>query len=176
MTARVDHCAPDSSIHHVVAIRLIDTRLASHRGHYVNHSVRGFRPPARWRISPPRFEPSRLRMRHIIRPQIILPAIQCNPDTTHSVAAMLCGAARPRDVFDTGLRTGQGPPRKPVLLGTRRYASSPNIWVLPWRPSRGRCSSSPAGGPLPPIVSSHAYVGTSAGRGPCSSRRAPPRF
>ena len=28
------------------AIRLIDTRLASHRGHDVNHSVRGFRAPA----------------------------------------------------------------------------------------------------------------------------------
>ena len=42
---------------------------------------------------------------------------------------------------------------------------------LPWRPSRGRCSSSPAGGPLPPTgtVSSPAYVGTSAGCGPCSS-------
>ena len=81
------------------ALHLIDTRRGSPKGHYVNHSVRAIRPPARWRISPPHFEPSRLRMRHIIRPQIILPAIQCNPDATHSVAAVLCGAARPSGRF-----------------------------------------------------------------------------
>ena len=36
---------------------LIETRLASPKGHYVNHSVRRFLPPARWRFSPTRFDP-----------------------------------------------------------------------------------------------------------------------
>ena len=57
-------------------------------GHYVNHSVRGLLPPARWRISPPRFEPSRLRMRIIIRPRVVVPAIQSAPIATHCVATI----------------------------------------------------------------------------------------
>ena len=57
-------------------------------GHYVNHSVREIRPPARWRISPPRFEPSRLRMRIIIRPRVVVPAIHSTPVATHSVATI----------------------------------------------------------------------------------------
>ena len=57
-------------------------------GHYVNHSVRGFLPPARWRFSPPRFGPSRLRMRRIIRPRVVAPAIQSAPVATHSVATI----------------------------------------------------------------------------------------
>ena len=49
---------------------------------------RGFLPPARWRFSPPRFEPSRLRMRHIIRRRVVVPAIQSAPVATHSVATI----------------------------------------------------------------------------------------
>ena len=54
-------------------------------GHYVNRSVREIRPPSRWRFSSPRFGPSRLRIRHIIRPRVVAPAIQSTPIATHSV-------------------------------------------------------------------------------------------
>ena len=54
----------------------------------MNHSVRRFLPPARWRISPPRFEPSQLRMRRIIHPRVVAPAIQSTPVATHSVATI----------------------------------------------------------------------------------------
>ena len=67
---------------------LIDTRLDSLNCHYVNHSVRGFLPPARWRFSPTCFGPSRLRMRRIIRTQVVAPAIQSAPVATHSVATI----------------------------------------------------------------------------------------
>ena len=67
---------------------LIDTRRGSHNCHYVNHSVRGFLPPARWRFSPPRFGPSRLRIRHIIRPRVVAPAIQSAPYAADSVATI----------------------------------------------------------------------------------------
>ena len=70
------------------AIRLIDTRVASHKGHYVNRSVRGFRPPSSRRISSACFRPSRLRMRHIIRPRVVAPAIQSTPVAAHSVATI----------------------------------------------------------------------------------------
>ena len=69
-------------------LRFIDTRGGSPKGHYVNRFVRGFLPPARWRFSSPRFEPSRLRIRRIIRPQVVTPAIQSAPDATHSVATI----------------------------------------------------------------------------------------
>ena len=70
------------------AIRLIDTRGGSHKGHYVNQFVRGFGLPGSRRISPACFGPSRLRMRHIIHPQVLAPAIQSTPIATHSVATM----------------------------------------------------------------------------------------
>ena len=57
-------------------------------GHYVNQFVRRFLPPARWRFSSPRFEPSRLRMRIIIRPRVVAPAIQSAPNATHCVATI----------------------------------------------------------------------------------------
>ena len=65
-----------------------DTGGASYNCHYVNWFVRGFRPPAGWRISPPRFGPSRLRMHHIIHPQVVAPAIQSTPNATHCVVTM----------------------------------------------------------------------------------------
>ena len=65
-----------------------DTLFGPHKGHYVNRFVRGIRPPAGWRISPPRFEPSQLRMRCIIRPRVVVPAIQSAPVATHSVATI----------------------------------------------------------------------------------------
>ena len=58
------------------------------KGHYVNRFVRGFLPPARWRFSPTCFGPSRLRMRRIIRTQVVAPAIQSAPVATHSVATI----------------------------------------------------------------------------------------
>ena len=68
--------------------RLVDTRGGSRKGHYVNHSVRGFRAPGSRRISSARFGPSRLRIRRIIRPQVVAPAIQSAPVATHSVATI----------------------------------------------------------------------------------------
>ena len=65
-----------------------DTGGASPKGHYVNHSVREIRPPARWRFSSACFEPLRLRMRIIIRPRVVAPAIQSAPIAAHSVVAM----------------------------------------------------------------------------------------
>ena len=65
-----------------------DTGGASYNSHYVNQSVRGSRPPAGWRISPPRFEPSRLRMRHIIRPRVVVPAVKSARVATHFVATI----------------------------------------------------------------------------------------
>ena len=56
--------------------------------HYVNQFVRGFGRPGSRRISSARFGPSRLRMRHIIRPQIVAPAIQSAPVAADSVAAI----------------------------------------------------------------------------------------
>ena len=70
------------------ALRLIDTRCGSHNCHYVNHSVREFRRPGSRRISSTRFGPSRLRMRHIIRPQVVAPAIQSTPVAADSVATI----------------------------------------------------------------------------------------
>ena len=78
----------DVGIHLSGTLRLIDTHLGSRKGHYVNRFVRGIRPPAGWRISPPRFEPSQLRMRCIIRPRVVVPAIQSAPVATHSVATI----------------------------------------------------------------------------------------
>ena len=65
-----------------------DTGDASYKGHYVNRSLREICPPAGWRFSPPRFEPSRLRMRIIIRPRVVVPAIHSTPVATHSVATI----------------------------------------------------------------------------------------
>ena len=61
---------------------------SSQKGHYVNRSVRGFRPPARWRISPPRFDLLRLRMLRIKHPDIVAALIPCTPCATHYVVAM----------------------------------------------------------------------------------------
>ena len=58
------------------------------KGHYVNRSVRRSRPPSSRRISPPRFEPSRLRIHHTVHPQLVAPAIHGSPGATHSVVAM----------------------------------------------------------------------------------------
>ena len=69
-------------------LRLIDTRRGSLKGHYVNRFVRGFCPPGSRRISPACFRPSRLRMRHIIHPQVVVPAIQSTPIAAHSVATI----------------------------------------------------------------------------------------
>ena len=69
-------------------LHLIDTRCGSHKGHYVNWFVRGFGLPGSRRISPACFRPSRLRMRHIIHPQIVVPAIQSTPIAAHSVATI----------------------------------------------------------------------------------------
>ena len=66
-------------------LRFIDTRGGSRNSHYVNHSVRGFRPPAGWRISPARFDLLRLRMRRISRPQVVASPIRPTPGATHSV-------------------------------------------------------------------------------------------
>ena len=65
-----------------------DTGGASYNIHYVNQFVRRFLPPARWRFSSARFGPSRLRMRRIIRTQVVAPAIQSAPNATHSVATI----------------------------------------------------------------------------------------
>ena len=69
------------------------------KGHYVNHSVRGFLPPARWRFSSPRFDPPRLRMPHIIRPRVVVPAIPSAPVAAHSIASMLYEVSRPSGTF-----------------------------------------------------------------------------
>ena len=79
---------PDLGIHHSGVLRLIDTRRASHKGHYVNRSVRGFGLPGSRRISSARSGPFELRMRRIIRPQVVAPAIQSAPGATHSVATI----------------------------------------------------------------------------------------
>ena len=68
-------------------------------GHYVNHSVRGFRPPARWRIASARFDLPRLRMRCIIRPRVVVPAIPSAPVAAHSIASMLYEVSRPSGTF-----------------------------------------------------------------------------
>ena len=111
------------------AIRVIDTPSGSPKGHYVNRFVRGFGPPRSHRISSAYFKPSRLRC-------AISSAPRSSP--SHSMQAR-CDAFRRRnavrgiqarrDDFDTGRPTHQSLPRKPVRLGTRRYASSLNIWV-----------------------------------------------
>ena len=69
-------------------LRLIDTRLGSLNCHYVNRSVRGSRPPAKWRISLARFDLPRLRMRRISHPQVVASPIRPTPGATHSVATM----------------------------------------------------------------------------------------
>ena len=56
--------------------------------HYVNRFVRGFRPWARWRIASARFDLPRLRMRRIIRPRVVVPAIPSAPNATHCVATI----------------------------------------------------------------------------------------
>ena len=58
------------------------------KGHYVNWFVRGFGLPGSRQISPACFRPSRLRMRHIIHPQVVVPAIHSTPVATHSVATI----------------------------------------------------------------------------------------
>ena len=89
-----DHClvyrqnGPDWPFRHAGARGLIDTRRGSHSSHYVNRPVRGFRLPGSRRISSARFEPSRLRKRRIIRPQVVVPAIQSAPVAAHSVATI----------------------------------------------------------------------------------------
>ena len=67
---------------------LIETRLASPNCHYVNHSVRRFLPPARWRFSSPRFDPPDYGCPIIIRPRVVAPAIPSAPNATHSVATI----------------------------------------------------------------------------------------
>ena len=67
---------------------LLIPKLHRTMGHYVNRFVRGSRLPGSRRISPACFRPSRLRMRHIICPQVVVPAIQSTPIATHSVATI----------------------------------------------------------------------------------------
>ena len=69
-------------------LRLNETRCGSPKVHYVNHSVRGFGRPGSRRISSACFRPSRLRMRRIIRPQVVAPASHSAPVATHSVATI----------------------------------------------------------------------------------------
>ena len=57
-------------------------------GHYVNRPVRGFRLPGSRRISSASFGPSRLRMRRIIRPRVVVPAIKSAPVAADSVATI----------------------------------------------------------------------------------------
>ena len=80
-------------------LRLIDTLVGSPNCHYVNRSVRGFRPPGSRRISSARFGPSRLRMRCIIRPRVVVPAIPSAPVAAHSIAFMLYEVSRPSGTF-----------------------------------------------------------------------------
>ena len=90
-------------------LRLIDTHSGSHNCHYVNRFVRGFLPPARWRFSPTCFGPSRLRMRRIIRPRVVAPAIQSAPVATHSVATI---AHRAFSLAETILIPDCAPPQR----------------------------------------------------------------
>ena len=109
----------------MVRTNSIDTRHGSPKGHYVNRFVRGFRPPGSRRISSACFGPSRLRMRHIIRPQIILPAIR-NPDATHRRHAVR-GSQALRDF----LIPDCVPARARLANRSARYTPlrpSPNIW------------------------------------------------
>ena len=76
------------SDHYPNGFHLSDTRFASHKGHYVNQSVRGSRSPAKWRISLARFDLPRLRMRRISHPQVVASPIRPTPGATHSVATM----------------------------------------------------------------------------------------
>ena len=78
----------DLSVRRSVAPRLIDTGCGSHSCHYVNRSVRGSRPPAKWRISLARFDLPRLRMRRISHPQVVASPIRPTTFATHYVATM----------------------------------------------------------------------------------------
>ena len=69
-------------------LRFIDTRGGSRNSHYVNHSVRGSRPPDRWRFSPPRFDLPRLRIRLISHPKVVASPIRPTPGATHYVVTM----------------------------------------------------------------------------------------
>ena len=69
-------------------VGVVDTSFDSHNIHYVNRSVRGFGLPSSRRISSARSGPFELRMRRIIRPRVVAPAIQSAPGATHSVATI----------------------------------------------------------------------------------------
>ena len=81
-------CAGRRLCRYTVRVNSIDTPSDSHKSHCVNRFVRGFCPPGSHRISPACFRPSRLRMRHIIHPQVVVPAIQSTPIAAHSVATI----------------------------------------------------------------------------------------
>ena len=65
-----------------------DTSFGSHKELYVNDMIGDSRPPGSRRISPPRFEPSRLRIHHTVHPRVVAPAIHGSPSEAHSVVAM----------------------------------------------------------------------------------------
>ena len=92
-------CAGHRLCRYTVRVNSIDTPSDSHNCHYVNHSVREIRPPVRWRIASARFDLPRLRMRCIIRPRVVVPAIPSAPVATHSIAPMLYEVSRPSGTF-----------------------------------------------------------------------------
>ena len=56
-TPPASSCAGHRLCRYTVRVNSIDTPSDSRNCHYVNRSVRGFRPWARWRFSPTRFDP-----------------------------------------------------------------------------------------------------------------------
>ena len=78
----------DLSVRRPAPSALLIPSVVRQKDHYVNRSVRGFRPPAGWRISPPRFDLPRLRMRRISHPQAVASPIQPTPGATHYVVTM----------------------------------------------------------------------------------------
>ena len=92
-------CAGHRLCRYTAWVNSIDTPSDSHKCHYVNRFVRGFRPPARWRIASARFDLPRLRMRRIIRPRVVVPAIPSAPVAADSIASMLYEGSRPSGTF-----------------------------------------------------------------------------
>ena len=119
---------------------LIDTRGDSPKGHYVNRFVRGFRPPAGWRISPPRFDPPRLRMRRISHTQVVASLIPPTPGAAHYVVSM---PHRPRSPSARLLIPDCGQPKR--LLPTPLHL--PQHW--PWENQFSRALARLRAIPLP---------------------------
>ena len=103
-----------------------DTGGASYNSHYVNRFVRGFGPPGSRRISSACFGPSRLRMRHIIRPRVVASPIRPTPGATHYVATIAHLACSPAGTI---LIPDYAPPQRlspaffPQLSHTPIYSS-----------------------------------------------------